>query len=233
VSPPIINGPRATQSGDGAQLILVWDLPTRLFHWLAVALVIAAYATFRMDWMIWHARAGYALLALLAFRLAWGFFGAETARFKSFVASPSRALGHLVEVLREGPDEHVGHNPAGGWMVLLLLALLLGQTLTGIYVDNDIADQGPLSEVTPAAVANAINAMHDIYLWDALLAAIAIHVLAILAYAARGRNLALPMIIGRMRAAEGTRAPARASLTRALILLACSALLTAGLVHFL
>ncbi|HXW19968.1 MAG TPA: cytochrome b/b6 domain-containing protein [Roseiarcus sp.] len=233
MSPPIRNAPGARPSGDGAEVILVWDLPTRLFHWLAVALVIAAYATFRMDWMVWHARAGYALLALLAFRLAWGFFGAETARFRSFVASPSRALRHLGDVLREGPDEHVGHNPAGGWMVLLLLALLLGQTLTGVYVDNDIADQGPLSDVTPAGLANAINAMHDVYLWDALLAAIAVHVLAILAYAAKGRNLAAPMITGRMRAAKSMRAPTRASLTRALLLFACSAVLAAGLAHFL
>jgi cytochrome b len=233
MSEPPADPPGATATSDREADIAVWDLPTRLFHWLAVALVIAAYATWRLNWMIWHARAGYALLALVLFRLLWGFFGAETARFRSFLASPARALHHLGEVFRASPGRQIGHNPAGGWMVLLLLALLLGQTLSGLYVDNEIADQGPLSEIAPAALANAINALHDDVLWDALIAAIAIHVLAIVFYAARGRDLALPMITGRMRAAKGARPPHMASLLRAVILFACSALAAAGLAHFL
>ncbi len=233
MSGPSANPPGATATSDREEDIAVWDLPTRLFHWLAVALVIAAYATWRVNWMIWHARAGYALLALLLFRLLWGFFGAETARFRSFLASPSQALHHLGGALRASPEREIGHNPAGGWMVILLLALLLGQTLTGLYVDNEIADQGPLSEIAPAALANAINALHDDVLWDALLAAIAVHLLAILFYAARGRNLALAMITGRMRAEKGAQPARMASLLRAVILFAGSALAAAGLSHFL
>ncbi|HLW91157.1 MAG TPA: hypothetical protein VKS78_07640, partial [Roseiarcus sp.] len=113
------------------------------------------------------------------------------------------------------------------------IALMLGQTLTGLYVDNDIADVGPFSELVPAPVANAINALHDTILWDALLAAGAIHIVAILYYAARGRNLALPMITGHMRAAKKARAPLVASLARALVVLACSVVIAAGLVRFL
>ena len=213
--------------------IAVWDLPIRLFHWLTVALVAAAYVTWRLNWMVWHARAGYALLTLLLFRLAWGFFGAETARFRGFLASPAKAARHLKEVLRNAPEPAVGHNPAGGWMVLLMLALLLGQTLTGLYVDNDIANEGPWTELVPAFIANAIESLHDDVLWDALVAAIALHGFAIVVYASKGQNLTSPMITGRMIAPHRTRPPRMASLPRAALLLACSALIAAGLVRFL
>ena len=140
------------------RVVRVWDAPVRLFHWLVVVLVAAAYATWRLNWMVWHGWVGDALLALLLFRLLWGFFGSETARFSRFLASPRTAVRHLRYALLREPDRQVGHNPAGGWMVLLLLALLLAETLTGLYVANDIADVGPLTEFVPAPVANAIAA---------------------------------------------------------------------------
>ena len=168
--------------------VLVWDTATRTFHWLTAALVVAAYVTWRLDWMNWHARAGEAVLVLVVFRMLWGFFGSATARFAGFVASPRAAVEHLARLLRREPDYQVGHNPAGGWMVLLLLALLAVETLSGIYINNDIADAGPLTELTPAPVANAITAVHWIF-WDALLAAIALHLAAILIYAtAKGQE---------------------------------------------
>ncbi len=213
--------------------IVVWDWPVRLFHWLAIALIVAAYATFRLNLMLWHARFGYALLALVLFRLLWGFFGSETARFANFLASPAAALRHVGELLRGAPERRVGHNPAGGWMVLLLVFLMLAQALTGIYVDNDIADEGPFTEFVSAGVANAIDALHDDILWDALLAAIALHVLAIAAYAIKGFNLVAPMITGRADAAAEARPPRMAGLGRAAILLVLSALATAALVRFL
>jgi cytochrome b len=123
--------------------VLVWDAPTRLFHWLVVALVVVAYATWRLNWLDWHASIGDVLLTLVLFRLLWGFFGSETTRFSRFLASPRAAARHLARVLRREPDHQVGHNPAGGWMALLLLALLLGETLSGLYVANDVADDGP------------------------------------------------------------------------------------------
>lgn len=213
--------------------IVVWDWPIRLFHWLAVVLIVAAYATWRLDLMLWHARFGYALLALVLFRLLWGFFGSDTARFANFHARPGTALRHLSDVLRRAPEARIGHNPAGGWMVLLLIFLMLAQTLTGLYVDNDIADQGPLTELVPAALANAISALHDDVLWDALLAAIALHVLAIAFYAAKGANLVTPMITGRAKQQAEARPPRMASLGRAALFLAMSALATAALVRYL
>jgi len=214
----------AERMGNGFRVVQVWDAPVRLFHWLVVVLVAAAYATWRLNWMVWHGWVGDALLALLMFRLMWGVFGSETARFSRFLTSPRTAVQHLKYALLREPDRQVGHNPAGGWMVLSLLALLLAETLTGLYVANDVADEGPLTEIVPAPVANAISAAHAI-LWDVLLAAIVLHVAAIAAYAAfKGQNLLRPMITGTKVLPTSLPAPRIASAARAALLMAgCAA----------
>jgi cytochrome b len=213
--------------------VVIWDLPTRLFHWLTAALVLAAYVTWRLDWMDWHAKAGYAVLTLVGFRLLWGFFGSETTRFSRFLASPRTATNHLMHILRREPDRQAGHNPAGSWMVLLLLGLLFGETLSGLYVANDVADQGPLTELVPARIANTITALHWIF-WDALLAAVALHVLAILVYAAaKGQNLVMPMIVGVKSLPAEAPQPRMAGPLRASLFLGASALAVALLVNVL
>ena len=217
--------------GPPPRTVLVWDIPVRVFHWLIVVLVPAAYATWRLNWMVWHVWTGEAVLALVLFRLLWGFYGGETARFCRFLASPRTVLRHVKGWLRREPDRQVGHNPAGGWMVLLLLGLLLAETLTGIYVSNDIADEGPLTEIVPAWAANAIASAHAI-LWDALLAAIVLHVLAIAGFAAiKGQNLLRPMITGTKVLPANVAAPRAGSPARAGLLLLASALATALLVN--
>jgi cytochrome b len=216
---------------NAARIVLVWDAPIRLVHWLIVTLVAAAYVTWRLNWMVWHGRIGDVLLALLLFRLLWGFFGSETARFSRFLTSSRTALEHLKFALLREPDRQVGHNPAGGWMVVFLLALLLGETLTGLYVANDIADVGPLTGFVPAPAANAIEASHAI-LWDVLLAAIVLHVLAIAGYAAvKGQNLLRPMIFGTKVLPASVVAPRIASPLRAVLLLAGCAAATALVVN--
>ena len=108
-------------------------------------------------------------------------------------------------------------------MVVLLLALLLGETLSGLYVNNDVSDAGPLTEFVPASVANAITVLHAI-LWDVLLAAVVLHVLAIVLYAvAKGHNLLRPMLTGRKPLPANIGAPQSASAIRALLLLLVSA----------
>lgn len=199
--------------------VRVWDMPVRLFHWLVVLLVTAAYVTLKLNWMDWHVRVGEALLALLIARLLWGCFGSETARFRSFMASPAAALHHLRHLLRREPDVQVGHNAAGGWMVLLLLTLLLLETLSGLYLNNDIANEGPWSQVVPAWLANAIAALHGL-VWDALLAAVALHVLVIALYAvAKGHNLLRPMLTGDKRLPLSIGAPRQAPALLALLAL--------------
>jgi cytochrome b len=223
---------RSPASGS-KRVVLVWDVPTRVFHWLVVALVTAAYATWKLNWMIWHGWIGETLLALLIFRLVWGFCGSETARFSDFMAAPRTAWRYLARELRRDGERRAGHNPAGGWMVLLLLALLIGETLTGLYVQNDVADEGPLTEFVPAAAANAITALHWI-IWDALAAALTVHVLAILFYAVALRcNLVTAMVTGRADLPPGTAPPRMAGYARAVAVLAGAAAVTAALATYL
>lgn len=212
--------------------ILVWDAPTRLFHWLTAALIVVAYVTYLLGWMEWHAVAGDAVLTLVIFRLLWGFFGSETSRFSRFMAAPRAAGAHLQRLFQREPDRQIGHNAAGGWMVILLLVLVLGEALSGIYVQNDVANQGPLTEITPARLANAITASHRIF-WDALLAAVALHILAIVVYAAaKGQDLLRPMITGWKMLPAGAAQPPVASPVRAALLLGASALAVAALASF-
>jgi cytochrome b len=216
-----------------ARPVLVWDLATRGFHWLMVLLVSAAYVTWRLNWMAWHVYAGDAVLALVLFRLAWGVAGSDTARFAHFLAPPRAALRHLLHVFRREPDEQLGHNAAGGWMVMLLLALLLGQTLTGILVNNDVADEGPLTELLPAWLLNLFSALHS-WLWNALLAAITLHLAAIAIYAlVKGQNLVRPMVTGRKTLPQRVTTPHFASPVRAVLLLCGSAAIAALLARFL
>ena len=212
--------------------VLVWDVPTRLFHWVVVALVVAAYVTWRLNWMDWHAKFGYALLTALVFRILWG-FGSETARFSHFLTSPMAAARHLANALDREPDRQAGHNPAGGWMVLLLLFLLLVETLSGIYVANDVADEGRFTELIPAPIANIITALHSIF-WDALVAAVGLHILVIGVYAVvKGQNLLSPMITGWKFFSSDVRPPRMAGLARAALLLSWSVVAVAVLVNIL
>jgi cytochrome b len=225
----------ATGAADGeARPVRVWDLPIRLFHWLTASLIPVAYVTWRLNWMNWHAWVGDALLALVLFRLLWGFFGSDTARFSYFLASPRNAARNLAHILRREPDLEAGHNPAGSWMIMLLLALLLGQALTGIFVLNDVANEGPLTELTPAPIANLMTALHDRLLWLALLAAAVLHIAAILVYGvAKRHNLLVPMITGRKTLPRSVPAPRLRSSARALAFLACAAAAAAALANYL
>jgi cytochrome b len=219
--------------GSAPRIVLVWDIFIRVFHWLIVALVAAAYATWRLNWMVWHGWVGDAVLTLVLFRLSWGVFGGETARFSRFLGSPRIVLQHLKHSLRREPDHQVGHNPAGGWMVFILLALLLVETLTGLYVANDIADEGPMTEMAPAWLANAIESSHAI-VWDALLAAIILHVLAIAGFAAiKGQNLLRPMITGTKLLPASVAEPRAGSPAQAILLLLACAAAAALLVNLL
>ncbi len=177
--------------------VRVWDLPVRLGHWLTAALVFALWVTERWNWMGWHVLAGTILLGLVLFRLFWGFAGSETARFVRFLVSPRAALRHLRHIFVREPDHEAGHNPAGGWMVLALLGLLLAECVTGVLVNNDVADQGPFTDIMPAWLANLLTDLHTI-LFRVIVAAVALHVAVIGVYAlAKGQNLVRPMMTGR------------------------------------
>ena len=202
--------------------VRVWDLPVRLFHWATAALVAVLWASERWNWMGLRVAAGTALLALVLFRVLWGLAGSETARFARFLRGPRAAWRHLREVAAGAPDHAVGHNQAGGWMVVALLALLGTECLIGVFVNNDVADVGPFTNIAPAWVMNLATDLHW-WLFQALIAAVALHLAAIALYAARGQNLVGPMLTGRKRLPADVPAPRMAGLGRAAVLAALAA----------
>src|SRR3954470_801755 len=117
----------------------VWDWPVRIFHWSIFSLVIAAYVTSRYNWMTWHVRVGQLILTLLIFRILWGFWGSDTARFRRFLVRPSIALAYTRGFFSHAGPKHIGQPPAGGWMVVALIFVLSMQVLTGLYVYNEVA----------------------------------------------------------------------------------------------
>jgi cytochrome b len=118
--------------------ILVWDLPTRLFHWLLAGTFAGAWLTAESErWIDVHVTLGYTFAGLIAFRLLWGLVGTRYARFSSFVRGPGAVLSYLKSLLTSRPQHHVGHNPAGGWAVLALLGLGLVTALAGYLTYAD------------------------------------------------------------------------------------------------
>jgi len=113
------------------RLTKVWDLPVRLFHWILVVLIASSWLTQEFGKMDVHMWIGEWILTLLIFRLVWGLIGSDTARFSHFLRSPFEALRHLMHMTRREPDTEVGHNAAGGWMVLAMLGLIAVQTGSG------------------------------------------------------------------------------------------------------
>lgn len=182
-----------------APVVLAWDLPTRLAKWALAVLVGLAFASeyYGDAGLVWHMWNGLAILTIIVFRVLWGLVGGSTARFAGFLAGPGRALGYAVGVLRGRAPRYLGHNPLGGWMVAALLAIVAAQGVTGLFTTDDIIVDGPLVRVADSAWVERASALHqDIYWW--LLALIALHVLANVAYSLFGKdNLVLAMLTGR------------------------------------
>jgi cytochrome b len=202
----------------------VWDLPIRLFHWAIVLLIIFSYVTQRLGRMDLHMLSGFTILALLLFRFVWGFIGSDTARFSQFLCSPIHGLRHLRQFGRRDPDDTVGHNEAGGWMVLVMLLLLATQVGLGLFSNRDGIDQGPLAAYVGSDMSDYLSGWHK-RVFNFLLIAIGLHILAILAYAVVKRHdLVRPMFTGKKRLPAATRAPRMASPLLAAALLAVAAI---------
>jgi cytochrome b len=185
----------------------VWDLPTRLVHWLLAALIPFSFWAAKTDHLPWHRLSGYAILGLLVFRVIWGFAGSATARFSDFVKGPR----DVVTYLRGERPAAVGHNPLGGWSVAAMLTVLAAQVGLGLFsVDEDSVEAGPLSQYVPFDTGRAIAHLHHTLFW-VLLGLIALHLAAIAVYAARRRNLVGPMIVGDAQLPAGAAAPTMVS----------------------
>ena len=210
----------------------VWDAPTRLFHWAIVLLMAFSYVSVQLEWIQLHFLSGYTVLALLLFRIVWGFVGSETSRFGQFLRNPVEGLRHLAAFGKRKPDTEIGHNAAGGWMVLVMLVALLVQVGTGLFSNNDIDAKGPLAGHVTKATSNWLTGLHGT-LFNVLLALVALHILAIIAYAVVQRHdLVRAMVTGRKRLPANLRQPRFASPLLAGAVLALAAGAVWALVRF-
>lgn len=122
--------------------ILVWDLPTRVGHWLLVASFAVAWLTGESEeWRLVHVAAGYTMLAVLAFRIFWGVVGTRYARFSSFLFTPRQAMGYLSGLLRGDKSHWVGHNPAGSYAIYLLILFGLSAAVSGWAAYSEIGGE--------------------------------------------------------------------------------------------
>jgi cytochrome b len=164
--------------------ILVWDLPTRAFHWLLASLFAVAFLTAESErWRDVHAIAGYTMLALVAFRVLWGVVGTRHARFASFGFAPRRAGVYLLELVRGRAPHHAGHNPAGAIAIYALLAATIVVALTGLAAINDVG-------------GHALEEFHE-GAANLMLALVGVHVVGVIVGSlAHRENLATAMVTG-------------------------------------
>jgi cytochrome b len=207
--------------------VAVWDAAVRIVHWLMVVVLVVLLATGLAgnDWLVWHMRAGYTMLTLVLFRVAWGFCGSRNARFGAFVRGPRAAARYARTLAKRTHEWHATHNPLGAWMVMALLAALLAQCTLGLFTNDDVLYEGPLAKLVSKDLSDTLSSLHRRGWW--VIAALALlHIGAVAAYYAfRRDNLVRPMFTGRKRLPPGTADPALASASTALalgILAACA-----------
>jgi len=172
--------------------IRLWDLPTRLFHWLFAAAVLGAIATDLLDNITWHSYCGYTALVLVVFRMIWGFVGPHHARFSSFVPS----LSGLKAFLKDQTVSPLGHNPLGALSVIAMLLIVLVQATSGLFTDDEISFQGPLSKFLSEDMVKFMNQIHSIN-HVLVYGIVALHLIAIIYYQKiKKNNLIGPMVYG-------------------------------------
>lgn len=214
---------------DSMTLVRVWDLPTRLFHWLLLVCVVGSVISAKIggNAVAWHMRLGYAVLTLLAFRVLWGLLGGRWSRFGAFVYSPAALLRYLRG--RPKADDHfeAGHNPLGALAVLAMLGWLLLQVASGLVADDEIATTGPLVRFVSNEFSLAWTAHHKNYGQWGLFVLVGLHLAAIAFYRLRRRiDLIGPMISGDKQLATGVPAATDSLASRLLALIlfgACGA----------
>ncbi|MBS0583868.1 MAG: cytochrome b/b6 domain-containing protein [Proteobacteria bacterium] len=182
--------------------VRVWDLPTRLFHWALVVLIALQFATAEFGFlsMQWHYRFGWATLALIVFRVLWGFAGSQTSRFADFVRGPRAVADYVRATFSATAPARIGHNPLGGWSVVAMLACVLVQALSGLFASDGIDEDGPFVDAVSNATVKLATKVHHLG-ESALLVLIVLHIVAVLLHRLlKHDDLVTPMITGRKRA---------------------------------
>ncbi len=225
--------------------VTAWDLPTRLFHWTIVVLVLFAWLTYRYsenlsDHLLkMHRWNGLVILTLLVWRLLWGVAGTSTSRFSSFLASPGTALSYARDLFTGRARRFLGHNPLGGWMVIGMLATLLVQATLGLFtVEHNDLTAGPLYRLVSEAATKTASHWHRLIFDWVLLPLIVLHIVANLLYGILKREPLIPaMITGRKPDAryedESEAQLTRRPLLRAGVLLVLAAVIVLGSIRFL
>ncbi|MDP2644500.1 MAG: cytochrome b/b6 domain-containing protein [Desulfobacterales bacterium] len=219
--------PTRVNSENRSRPIRVWDLPTRLFHWTLVIQVIFSFVTGKIggNAMQLHVWNGFGILALLLFRLAWGFAGSRQSRFAAFVKGPATVFRYAATLLqRPGPPPYPGHNPLGGWSIMAMLSVLLLQAGTGLFANDDIVTEGPLYGWVGKATSDWITGIHKLNP-EIIIALVSLHLLAILFYYFFKReNLVWSMITGIKQWSGPPLEPAENRLWTALVIIALTGL---------
>ena len=210
--------------------VRVWDLPTRLFHWLLALCVVGLVVTGKVEGAAteWHARLGLAVLALLLFRLVWGFVGGRWSRFRAFLYAPGSVKAYLGG--RAHPDHLVGHNPLGAASVFAMLLVLLAQAASGLFTDDEAGFTGPLNRFVSTARGLGLTSYHRTAGQWLVLALVGLHLAAIVFYVRRKREtLVRPMVTGDKEVAHpapSARDDATSRTVAAAVALACAGLVT-------
>jgi cytochrome b len=178
---------------------MVWDAPTRIFHWLLVIATVTAFVTgfvLPQWWLDAHLSAGYTIIGLLVFRFIWAAFGSEYSRLGSFTYSPSETLGHVRGVLLLSPRHYIGHNPAGAAMIFALAFVLCALVVTGLLIEGGEEKIGPLAGITTYAIGNVAKSLHQVLVW-VLSLMVAGHIAGVIIESVLSReNLVASMISG-------------------------------------
>jgi cytochrome b len=201
-----------TKVNSDMRQVQVWDSAVRLFHWLLVALIGFMWfsGTQKGAWLTYHFYAGYAVVTLLVFRIIWGFVGGTHARFADFIYGPRAIFGYLKTLPSRTAAKFAGHNPLGGWSVVLMILCLAVQVGTGLFANNDdTAMEGPLAKLVSGAMSATLTSIHRINI-NILLTLIAVHIVAVIYYLIYKReNLIGPMFHGRKHLPEALAAVER------------------------
>jgi cytochrome b len=225
---------RVDRDDQARKAVAVWDWPVRIVHWLLVVLVTFSWVTSEVggNAMTYHMWSGYTILTLVVFRILWGWVGSRHARFASFVRGPGEVIRYAKGLAGGRSSRFLGHNPLGGWSVVLMLLSMTVQATTGLFANDDVMTEGPLASRVSAETSQLLTAIHG-YNFYVLLTLIALHLIAVLFYLlVKRENLIGPMFTGRKYVDDA--APAQeptASLLRAAVVLLIVAAAVAAVVN--
>jgi len=193
------------------QRVLTWDIWTRLFHWSLVFCVLFLLFSGKTGngFYEWHRYVGEAVFALLLFRICWSFFGSANNRLTALFTHPKKSINHIGALIRRDVAPERGHNPAGGWAVLLMLLLLSFQALSGLFIaDEEEFIEGAFYNSIPGDWSEELLQMHH-FNSGLIIAIVVAHILMIAIYHFWGKtNLVRGMLTGRTLWPDGSQAPA-------------------------